>query len=62
MIQLDLTDDELGILKAALQSYISDLRMEIADTDNMDFRNALKAKEQVLTKVVERIEPGTESG
>lgn len=61
MIQLDLTDDDLGILKAALQSYISDLRMEIADTDNMDFRNQLKLKEQVLTKVVERIEPGTGS-
>jgi len=62
MIQLDLTSEELGILKAALQSYISDLRMEIADTDSMDFRNRLKAKEQVLIKVMERIEPGTASG
>lgn len=62
MIQLDLTSEELGMLKAVLQSYISDLRMEIADTDSLDFRNQLKAKEQVLTKVMERIEPGTASG
>ncbi len=62
MIQLELTDDEQGILKKALESYISDLRMEIADTDNMDFRNKLKEKEQVLNKVVERIAPGTAAG
>ncbi|HKJ22612.1 MAG TPA: hypothetical protein VKA13_05955 [Gammaproteobacteria bacterium] len=62
MIQLELTDDEQGILKTALESYISDLRMEIADTDNMDFRNKLKEKEQVLNKVVKGIAPNTAAG
>lgn len=61
-MHLDLTDEELALLKAALKSYVSDLRVEIADTDDMDFRNKLKAKEQVLTKVMERLEPGAASG
>ena len=41
MAQITLTDDEAGMLKEILGSYLSDLRMEIADTDRKDYREEL---------------------
>lgn len=55
MIQLDLNPQEQQILKEALESYISDLRMEIADTDKQDYREKLKHRREVLDKVVEAL-------
>jgi hypothetical protein len=52
MATLELTADESGMLRAILESYLSDLRMEIADTDSMDYREMLKAKEVFLKKVI----------
>lgn len=52
MIQLDLNPQEQQILKEALESYISDLRMEIADTDKQDYREKLKHRREILDKVV----------
>ena len=51
MIQLDLTEDEAGILKEALQKLLKDLSYEIADTDSKDFRDGLKARRDVLARV-----------
>jgi hypothetical protein len=55
MINLDLTNEENDILVMVLESYLSDLRMEIADTDSMDFRESLKKKKEVLKKVLETL-------
>jgi len=55
MIQLNLTDTEVITLREVLESYLSDLRMEIADTDQMDFRENLKRKEVVLKKIIETL-------
>jgi len=52
MIHLELTPDEAEVLGEALESYLSDLRMEIADTDGQDFREMLKARKVVLNRVV----------
>jgi hypothetical protein len=52
MIQLNLTDDEASILKQALATYLSDLRMEIADTDQQEFREQLKQEEAVMKKIL----------
>ena len=52
MASIDLTDTEAETLKEILGSYLSDLRAEIADTDNMDFRESLKAKESFLNKLI----------
>lgn len=56
MIQIELTSEEAGILREILTSYLSDLRMEIAGTENMDFREALKKKEALLKKLIQRLE------
>jgi hypothetical protein len=52
VVQLDLTTDEIAILRQVLESYLSDLRMEIADTDRMEFRDMLKHRKGVITKVL----------
>lgn len=56
MINLELTKEEEDILAMVLESYLSDLRMEIADTDSMDFRESLKKKKDVLKKVLETLQ------
>ena len=52
MVQLDLKPDEQEILRETLESYISDLSVEIADTDSKDFREKLKWRRDVLNKVI----------
>ena len=53
MTQLNLSDNEVSTLREVLRSYLSDLRMEIADTDQMAFREKLKQEEVVLKKILE---------
>ncbi|MCP4203234.1 MAG: hypothetical protein GY769_15025 [bacterium] len=53
MIQLDLDDNERQILCTVLDSYLSDLRMEISDTDRLEFREMLKERKAVLVRVLE---------
>lgn len=55
MPQLTLTDQDSATLGKALESYLSDLRMEIADTDAQDFRDSLKREEAILTRVLEQL-------
>ena len=54
-VELDLTDADIIKLTSALQKYISDLSMEIADTDSFDFREDLKSERISLQKVVNQI-------
>ena len=56
MVRIELQPTEAEVLKMVLESYLSDLRMEIADTDSMDFRQGLKAKKQFLLSVIEQLE------
>ncbi len=55
MTRLELTPEESDLLRQALETYLSDLRMEIADTDQMEFREALKRQEVALRGVADRI-------
>ena len=52
MIQLELTPNDRDVVVETLESYLSNLRYEIADTDSMDYREKLKTRETVLNKVV----------
>lgn len=55
MIELKLTNEEAGDLKDVLTSYLSELRMEISDTDKYEFRQELKKKEKFLADLLDRI-------
>ena len=48
MIQITLETHEAAILGEILEAYLSDLRMEIADTDRKDFRDTLKERKDVI--------------
>lgn len=52
MVRIELTDDEAQMLRQVLESYLSDLRMEIADTDSWQFREQLKEKELFLKRIL----------
>lgn len=59
MVQLDIDNEEREILAGVLDSYLSDLRMEISNTDSMDFREILKKRKAVLQKVRRSIDEST---
>jgi hypothetical protein len=56
MAQIILTQEEAAVLRGALNSYVSDLRMEIADTDSWQFRQNLKHEEALLKKLMEQLD------
>ena len=64
MVHLELTPTDAEVLRMALESYLSDLRMEIASTDSMDFRERLKSKKAVLRKIANQVgvDRGLEGG
>jgi hypothetical protein len=62
MIHLDLDATERNTLMETLESYLSDLSYEIADTDNFDYREELKAKRTVLNKILQTVKQAHESG
>ncbi len=51
MPTIELTSEQAEILAYALESYVSDLRMEIASTDLKDFRDELKHRRETLDAV-----------
>ena len=59
MVQLELTDTEALDLKKILIYYLSELRMEIADTDSMEFRENLKRKEVFLKDLIGHLPTGS---
>ncbi len=52
---LSLTREEAEMLREILDSYLSDLRMEIADTENIRFREELKRRESFLQGILEHL-------
>ena len=60
MIPLELTQEEKEMLIDILENDLSDLRMEIADTDSLDFREMLKKQKEVLMKVLETLRQARE--
>jgi len=53
--KVELEPEELDVVREVLTSAISDLSPEIADTDNFEYREALKARREVLRGVVARL-------
>ncbi len=60
-MQLDLSSEEALELRGILENYLGDLRMEVSQTDNMDFRERLKAREAVVKELIARLRGGGES-
>jgi hypothetical protein len=52
MVRIELTPEEVEMLSFILESYLSDLRLEVRETDNRDFRESLKQREVFLKKLL----------
>lgn len=57
MIQLHLTAEEQELLQDMLEVQLSELRMEIAGTDRLEFRNHLRTRKAVLMKLLDVVAP-----
>jgi hypothetical protein len=60
MTRIELTPEKAGMLREILESYLSDLRMEISATDLHDFREKLKNKAQFLRELLDQLEEKAE--
>jgi hypothetical protein len=54
--QITLTQAEAAALREMLGSYLSDLRMEVANTDSMPFREDLKRQEALLKNILQQLD------
>lgn len=52
MIKLDLNKEEQAILADTLEYDLKDLRNEISNTENWEFKVGLKKKEELIKKVL----------
>ncbi|MEK7249414.1 MAG: hypothetical protein AAB209_03220 [Bacteroidota bacterium] len=50
------TNEELTVLEEVIKEYLTELRMEIADTDDFDFRQGLKKKSETLQGIIAKLE------
>jgi hypothetical protein len=54
-MRLDVNDEDVQVLREVLTSVVSDLSPEIADTDNFEYRNALKGRRDRLRAILENL-------
>ena len=54
-MNLDLTQEDVAILRDVIRSYLNELHDEIVHTENFEFREALQAKQQRLNELLDRL-------
>ena len=56
MPTFELTPEELDLLQEILTSDLSELRMEIVDTDNSRFKDGLKQRKRKMMDILEKLQ------
>jgi hypothetical protein len=56
MKRVELTENEAGSLARILEFHLSELRMEIADTERIAMRMAMKGEELFIKKLLNRLQ------
>lgn len=56
MLHISLETKEQEVLAWALKSAVADLGTEIADTENMEFRQDLKERKAVLQSIIKQLD------
>ncbi|MFZ5511579.1 MAG: hypothetical protein ACOZCP_16160 [Pseudomonadota bacterium] len=59
MVKLDLSTEDARVLAEILASVMSDMRMEIADTEKMEWRDELKRRKMLLERLITELETGS---
>ena len=54
-MELTLQPRESSLLKQILENYLSDLRMEISNTEDHDLRESLKREEATIKELIARL-------
>ena len=54
-MQIEISENEAGILKEIIASNLAGLKTEIHRTDTSDFKKALVEKRELLTKIFEKL-------
>jgi len=54
-MELKLTQEERELLRELLSFTLSELRMEIADTDSSSYREKLKERKETLKNLLEKL-------
>ncbi len=57
-MELKLQPEEADLLKRILITYLSDFRMERADTEEYEVRQSMKQVEATIKSLIQRLEPG----
>lgn len=55
MVRLELSPEQYQLLVELLESCLSDLRMEIVDTDQIDYKDMLKDRKDILLSLLETL-------
>ena len=58
-MNLTLQPEEARLLKKILTDHLSDLRMEIANTEDLDLRETLKQNEATIKSLIARLDGTT---
>lgn len=61
MLSVNLNAEEMKTLKKILEEYYTELRGEISNTENWEFKEGLKKEEQVLIRVLENLSKGVKN-
>lgn len=56
MIHIGFEPNEVEMLHGILEDYLTELRIEVAHTDDRDYRKALQVKETFIKRVLHQLE------
>jgi len=56
MVEIELTQDEVNVLRDILKTHLSELTFEIAFTHNKEFTQLLKKKKDFIIDFLQRLE------
>lgn len=59
MVQINLTAEEIQMLRSLIDTCLEDLWVEIQATDNMGYKDMLRKRKEILTKLLAEL-PKTE--
>jgi len=54
-VHLELDEVEAGLLKRILERYLGELRMEISNTEKLDWRREMHADEDLIKHLLQRL-------
>jgi hypothetical protein len=56
-MQLNLNDDDVVTLRALIEDYLPQLRLEVARTERRDYRHGLVMRQELVERLILALEP-----